>query len=63
MYGKHYTNFIDIKTNMVDSEDNNIIYQASATSSILYLNKNTLDLKLIRKLTNKNELLIIKQLR
>ena len=63
MYGKHYTDFIYIKTNMVDNGDNNIMYQVVAVSSKVYLNQSILDLNSIRNLTKKNDLLIIKTIK
>lgn len=63
IYGKHYTDFIYIKTNMMDNDGNNIMYHAAVGSSKLYLNESTLDLNSIRNLTKKNDLLIVKTIR
>lgn len=60
-YGKHYTDFILIRTNMVDDDGNNIMYQTAAVPSKLYLDKSILDLNSIRNLTKKNDLLIVKK--
>lgn len=60
MYKKHYTDFINVKTNMVDNNGNNIMYQAASVALKTYLNGSVLDINSLRKLTNKNEILIIK---
>jgi len=63
MYRKNYTDFIYIRTNMIDNSGNNIMYQVASIASKLFLNESTLDLNLIRDLTKKNDILIIKTLK
>lgn len=63
MYKKHYTGFINIKTNMLDNNGNNIMYQAASVASRLYLDGSVLDLNSLRKLIDRNEILIIKTLK
>lgn len=62
MHNKHYTSFININTNMYDNNGENITYQAVAISSKIYLNGSTLDLNSLRKLTQKEEILLIKKI-
>lgn len=62
IYGKHYTDFIYIRTNFVDEDNNTIMYQAAAIVSKSYLNDSILDLNSIRNLTKKNDLLFIKKI-
>ena len=62
MHNKHYTAFININTNMFDNNGKNITYQAVAISSRAYLNGSTLDLNSLRKLTSKEDILLIKKI-
>ena len=47
---------------MFDNNDKNITYQAVAISSRAYLNGSTLDLNSLRKLTSKEDILLIKRI-
>ena len=62
MYNKHYTDFININTNMFDNNGKNITYQVATISSKTYLNGSTLDLNLLKKLTKKDEILLVKKI-
>ena len=62
MCNKHYTDFININTNMFDNNGKNITYQVATISSKTNLNGSTLDLNLLRKLTKKDEILLVKKI-
>lgn len=61
IYDKHYTDLITIRTYMVDNDGNSIEYFGASTKEVANYNRNIIDLNRIRKLTNKNDFLILKE--
>lgn len=61
IYNKHYTDFISIRTYMIDGDGNNIEYFGASTKQVANYNCNIIDLNRIRKLTSKNDFLILKE--
>lgn len=61
IYGKHYTDLISIRTYMIDKNGNIIEYFGSSTKEIASYDHDILDLNRIRKITNKNDFLVLKE--
>lgn len=60
MNNKHYSRFLMINTKMYDENDYNVTYLCAATNQADCLNNDTLNLKKLRKLTESNELVLLK---
>ena len=61
MFKRHYVAIINVKTTMADPYGRNIGYELAVTNEYLNLNNHTLDVKTIRKLTNRNDILVTKE--
>ena len=59
---KHYSNILNIKTNIYDKFDNNLNLLCIATNKVNCSNNSTLDIKSLRKLTNSEDLLVLKEI-
>ena len=60
---KHYSKKIRIKTTMFDNNNNNILYDCIAASKADLEENDRLDLRSLRRLTNSEDLLLLKEYR
>ena len=60
---KHYRKKITIKTTMFDNNNNNILYDCIASSKADLEENDILDLRSLRRLTNSEDLLLLKEYR
>lgn len=60
MNNKHYSKYINIRTNMYDDNGYNVSYLGTATNKSNCLDEDVLDLNTIRKLTSSNDLVLLR---
>ena len=60
MNNKHYSRYINIRTNMYDENNYNVSYFGAATNKSNCMDNDLIDLNNIRKLTESNELVLLK---
>lgn len=56
---KHYSHYLNIKTNMVNSDGYNVSYLCAATNKVDCCDNETLDVPRLRRLTGKEELVAL----
>ncbi len=61
IYNKHYTDLISIRTYMVDNDGNSIECFGASTKEVANYNRNIIDLNRLRKITDKNDFLVLKE--